>query len=386
MSPPDMRLPIQYALYYPERAHGVAERLDWRKPLRLEFEPPDRERFPAIALGEEAAKAGGTSGAVLNAANEAAVEAFLDGELHFTEIVPACRSVLGTHHFEPSPSLERAARTRSLGAAGDFPVGMCLIAAARRLLARRPVGVLVILRVAARPGRRHLRARAGPLSRRQGVRREVREVLSSASTSAATRSAAKWGETEYGIGILPLGGYVKMLGQDDNPANIAEQVRESQVAGNTVDAKEITGPDGKTYLIDKRSYLAKSVPQRMAIISAGVIMNIIFAFIFATVAYKIGVPYNPSIASGTSPGSSAWAGRHPAGRRNREGRRHRPSRRTTTCAAASCSATWRTASRSSSSATAKQITKTLTPKQRRRPGAGGHRAAVLAAARRARFR
>jgi regulator of sigma E protease len=116
----------------------------------------------------------------------------------------------------------------------------------------------------------------------------------------------KWGETEYGIGILPLGGYVKMLGQDDNPANIAEQVRESEVAGNTIDAKEITGPDGKKYLVDRRSYLAKSVPQRMAIISAGVIMNIIFAFIFATVAYKIGVPYNPTIVSKTAPGSPAW--------------------------------------------------------------------------------
>jgi regulator of sigma E protease len=116
----------------------------------------------------------------------------------------------------------------------------------------------------------------------------------------------KWGETEYGIGILPLGGYVKMLGQDDNPANIAEQVRESQVAGAAVDAKEITGPDGKTYVIDRRSYLAKSVPQRMAIISAGVVMNIIFAFIFAAIAYKLGVPYNPSVVSQTSPGSPAW--------------------------------------------------------------------------------
>jgi regulator of sigma E protease len=116
----------------------------------------------------------------------------------------------------------------------------------------------------------------------------------------------KWGETEYGIGLVPLGGYVKMLGQDDNPANIAEQMRESQVAGNSPDAKEVMGPDGKTYLIDRRSYLAKSVPQRMAIISAGVIMNIIFAFIFATVAYKLGVPYNPSVVSQTAPGSPAW--------------------------------------------------------------------------------
>jgi 1-deoxy-D-xylulose-5-phosphate reductoisomerase len=107
MSPPDMRLPIQYALNYPERMPGVAQRLDWKKALRLEFEPPDRERFPAIALGEEAARTGGTAGAVLNAANEAAVQSFLDGDLHFTEIVPACRSVLGAHHFEPKPTLDR---------------------------------------------------------------------------------------------------------------------------------------------------------------------------------------------------------------------------------------------------------------------------------------
>jgi regulator of sigma E protease len=117
----------------------------------------------------------------------------------------------------------------------------------------------------------------------------------------------KWGETEYGIGILPLGGYVKMLGQDDNPANIAEQVRESQVQeGSAIETKEIVGPDGEKYQVDKRSYLAKSVPQRMAIISAGVIMNVIFAFIFAVIAFGIGVPYVPCIVSQTSPGSAAY--------------------------------------------------------------------------------
>ncbi len=117
----------------------------------------------------------------------------------------------------------------------------------------------------------------------------------------------KWGETEYGIGILPLGGYVKMLGQDDNPANIAEQVRESEVAGDvTIKTKEITGPDGEKYVIDSRSYLAKSVPQRMAIISAGVIMNVIFAVVFAAIAFGIGVPYTPCIVSQTVPGSAAY--------------------------------------------------------------------------------
>ena len=111
----------------------------------------------------------------------------------------------------------------------------------------------------------------------------------------------KWGETEYGIGILPLGGYVKMLGQDDNPANIAEQMKESQVRGESkIETKEIIGPDGNEYTVDRRSYLAKSVPQRMAIISAGVIMNILFAFLFAVIAFGLGVPYVPCIVSGTS--------------------------------------------------------------------------------------
>ena len=107
LGPPDMKLPIQYALEYPHRQPGIAERLDWQQSWRLEFEPADAERCPALGLGYECAKSGGTSGAVLNAANEAAVKAFLEGELHFTEIVPACRSVLEAHHFEADPTLEQ---------------------------------------------------------------------------------------------------------------------------------------------------------------------------------------------------------------------------------------------------------------------------------------
>jgi len=107
MSPPDMKLPIQYALEYPERQAGVAERLDWSQRWQLDFEPADKDRCPALELGYACARSGGTSGAVLNAANEAAVEAFLEGELHFTEIIPACRSVLESHRFEPDPTLEQ---------------------------------------------------------------------------------------------------------------------------------------------------------------------------------------------------------------------------------------------------------------------------------------
>ncbi len=104
-----------------------------------------------------------------------------------------------------------------------------------------------------------------------------------------------WGETEYGVGIIPLGGYVKMLGQDDNPANAAKEAERIRV-------EQAAGRPG----LDPRSYPAKSVPQRMAIISAGVIMNLIFAVIFAAVAYKMGLTYTPCIVGGTVPGDPAW--------------------------------------------------------------------------------
>jgi len=106
MSPPDMKLPIQYALNWPQRLEGPARRLDLTEALRLDFEPPDEDRFPALQLGREVAALGGTAGAVLNAANEAAVASFLAGELSFVEIVPACRAVLESHSFIPAPTLD----------------------------------------------------------------------------------------------------------------------------------------------------------------------------------------------------------------------------------------------------------------------------------------
>lgn len=108
LSPPDMKLPIQYALTWPHRREGVAAKLDWSRAMELRFEPPDFERFDALRLGLEAAAAGGTAGAVINGANEAAVAEFLDGRLGFHQIVPACRSVLQNHNFNPNPSLEQA--------------------------------------------------------------------------------------------------------------------------------------------------------------------------------------------------------------------------------------------------------------------------------------
>jgi 1-deoxy-D-xylulose-5-phosphate reductoisomerase len=107
LSPPDMRLPIQVALLYPERVGGPAKRLDWTQLSALHFEPADRETFAALDLGFEVARQGGTCGAVLNAANEAAVERFLANDLAFLDIARCCRAILDSHDYEPRPTLER---------------------------------------------------------------------------------------------------------------------------------------------------------------------------------------------------------------------------------------------------------------------------------------
>ena len=106
LSPPDMRLPIQYALTWPERTPGVARKMDFRQNWNLTFSPPDLDRFPALRLGFEVAGRGGTSGAVLNAANEVAVDRFLKHELAFPQIPRLCRSSLDAHQFEAHPTLD----------------------------------------------------------------------------------------------------------------------------------------------------------------------------------------------------------------------------------------------------------------------------------------
>ena len=105
LSPPDMRLPIQYALTYPERLDGPARRLDWSRLGNWTFEQPDLETFPALELGFEVARRGGTCGAVLNAANEAAVGCFLEGSIRFLDIPRVCRAILEHHHFSARPTL-----------------------------------------------------------------------------------------------------------------------------------------------------------------------------------------------------------------------------------------------------------------------------------------
>jgi 1-deoxy-D-xylulose-5-phosphate reductoisomerase len=103
---PDMKTPIQYALTYPRRVPGIADPLDWGRARTLRFEPPDFERFPALRLGYDAARAGGTAGAVLNAANEVAVERFLSGDIPFGRIVELTRDVYERRASAARPTLD----------------------------------------------------------------------------------------------------------------------------------------------------------------------------------------------------------------------------------------------------------------------------------------
>ncbi len=110
LSPPDMRLPIQYALTYPDRTDCPCPKMDWSAGMQLDLEPADTERFPALELGWEVARRGGSCGAVLNAANEAAVQAFLAGDLRFPQICEGCRRILDEHHYDPNPALDEIMR------------------------------------------------------------------------------------------------------------------------------------------------------------------------------------------------------------------------------------------------------------------------------------
>lgn len=102
----DMRHPIQYALTYPERLPAPVERLDLTAVAKLEFYPPDTVKFPCLRLAYDALRAGGTLPAVLNAANEEAVAAFLDERLRFVDIPAVIETTLARHDGRPTAHLE----------------------------------------------------------------------------------------------------------------------------------------------------------------------------------------------------------------------------------------------------------------------------------------
>jgi 1-deoxy-D-xylulose-5-phosphate reductoisomerase len=107
LSVTDMRIPIQYALTYPERLENKLTRLDFRKSGALHFEKPDFKRFPCLALAYRAAEESGTMPAVMNAANEVSVEEFLKKDIGFTDIAKVIEMVMEVHRKKTRPSLDQ---------------------------------------------------------------------------------------------------------------------------------------------------------------------------------------------------------------------------------------------------------------------------------------
>ena len=120
LSNPDMKGPIAYALSFPERLDEVMAPLDWEKLSGLTFQPPDTETFPCLSLAYEAANTGGTMPAVLNAANEVAVHAFLEGLTGFNDIPVIIKKTLDAHEVKEARQLDivleadRWARSKAL--------------------------------------------------------------------------------------------------------------------------------------------------------------------------------------------------------------------------------------------------------------------------------
>lgn len=108
---PDMRLPIQYALYYPHRKYLPGERLDFKKITQIRFEEPDTDAFPGLKLAYKAGRAGGTMPAVYNAANEKAVARFLNREIGYLDIVKEIEEAMERHKVIENPSLEEILST-----------------------------------------------------------------------------------------------------------------------------------------------------------------------------------------------------------------------------------------------------------------------------------
>jgi 1-deoxy-D-xylulose-5-phosphate reductoisomerase len=110
LSLPDMRLPIQYALLYPERQPSLVAPLELAAVGSLTFQAPDPEQFPALSLAYRALCTGGTTPAVLSAADEVAVDLFLEGKLPFGRIVPLVEQVMEKHAPTRATSLDEVLR------------------------------------------------------------------------------------------------------------------------------------------------------------------------------------------------------------------------------------------------------------------------------------
>ena len=309
LSVPDMKLPIQYALTWPHRCEGVAAKLDWSQGDDSHVRAA---RFRALRRVETrlGSRPGGRHGGGGAQRGQRGRRGRLPRRPF--EVRPN-RSHLRKHFASSSlrsPSQPRSSDSlRPLGPPGGFSLSdLISILTVCWYIVEILLGVGFVIFV-------HELGHFA-VAKLCGVKCE--KFYLGFDIGGWKFCKFRWGETEYGIGILPLGGYVKMLGQEDNPAKLKEEIERAKLQQAERPAPDQPTADGQQpttdvdlaqaekALYDPRSYLAKSVPKRMAIISAGVIMNVIFAFLMAAVAYAIGVEQLVCVVGKVFPGEAAW--------------------------------------------------------------------------------
>ncbi len=219
---PDMRVPISYALTYPERAATPVPPLDLSQGLVLEFEPPDLETFPLLALARRAGEQGGTYPCAFNAANEVAVAAFLEGRLPFLGIASLVEDTLAEVDGGP---------------ARDLPELVEADAEARRLAERELVARVSILVAILGLAFLILVHEAGHFFVARGVGMRPRKFYLGFPPALVKVNR---GGIEYGIGAIPLGGYVKIPGMhrpapSDVDVHFGRAIDEAPRAGGPVE-------------------------------------------------------------------------------------------------------------------------------------------------------
>ncbi len=264
---PTMELPILYALSYPERVDDPALRTyDPVGASPLTFEDIDHAAFPLFGLGAEAGRRGGCAPAVYNAGNEIAVEEFLKGRIRFPEmadVVSEAMTRVGSEDIRDVDDViaaDQEARRVARAAVGNARRGTDGSGVMTVLATVVVLGVLIFVH------------ELGHFAAAKAVGIEVQRFSIGLGPKLVGFRA---GETEYVLSVIPLGGYVKMGGMDD-------EVMERLEGG---------AEDGAPREPSPRDFDQKSIWARTLVISAGVIMNVIFAFgVYTFVAARWGIP------------------------------------------------------------------------------------------------
>ena len=268
---PDMRVPISYALNYPDRMDVPVRPLDLVELGALTFEAPDLDSFPCLRLAREAAQAGGTAPCVLNAANEMAVHAFLAGDLSFVGIARVIESTLSELPAAAGAPLLGPLRGGRAGARGGEGSGR--VTAFSFFLAFVGFALLVILH------------ELGHFSAAKAVGMRVEKF---SLFFPPTLWSKKVGETEYAIGAIPAGGYVKITGMNPDE-DLPEEVRD-------------------------RAYHAQPVWKRIVVIAAGPAVNLVLAFVLLFIFFALIGPQTGSSGCRDAREGLSGAGRAEAGR------------------------------------------------------------------------